>query len=168
MEISSMADLPAGTGLGSSGAYLVGLLTALHHYRRDPVPLQSLAEEACHIELSVLKKCIGKQDQYMAVFGGLTVLEIASNGTVDVRPAQLHDGALASFIAHTHIYYTGLFHDAIDVLSHQDSALRSPSPHRAVVENSLNGIKDLGYRILDAIQSEDFDRWGLLLHEHWA
>ena len=167
MEISSMADLPAGTGLGSSGAYLVGLLTALHQYRRDYVPLQTLAEEACHIELHILDKCIGKQDQYMAAFGGLTVLDIARDGTVDVRPVQLRDGALASFIAHTHIYYTGLAHNALEVLSHQDSAMRSSSPRRASVEDSLNGIKELGYRILDAIQSEDFDRWGLLLHEHW-
>ena len=168
MEISSMADLPAGTGLGSSGAYLVGLLTALHHYRRDYVSLQSLADEACHIELSVLKKRIGKQDQYMAVYGGLSVLQIARDGTVEVCPAQVRDGALASFIAHTHIYYTGLAHDALDVLSHQDSAMRSASARRVAVEDSLNGIKELGYKILDAIQSEDFDRWGLLLHEHWT
>jgi D-glycero-alpha-D-manno-heptose-7-phosphate kinase len=168
MEISSMADLPAGTGLGSSSAYLVGLLTALRHYRRDYISLQSLAEEACHIELNVLKKCIGKQDQYMAVYGGLAILQIARDGTVEVSPAQLRDGALASFIAHTHIYYTGVVHDTLDVLSQQDSAMRSASPRQAQVESSLSGIKDLGYRILDAIQSEDFDRWGLLLHEHWV
>jgi D-glycero-alpha-D-manno-heptose-7-phosphate kinase len=76
MEVSSMADLPAGSGLGSSSCYLVGLLNALHHYRRDYVSLDKLAEEACHIELEVLGKPIGKQDQYMAAFGGLTVLEI--------------------------------------------------------------------------------------------
>ena len=167
MEISSMADLPAGTGLGSSGAYLVGLLTALHHYRRAYVPLQTLAEEACHIELNVLHKCIGKQDQYMATYGGLTVLEITRDGEVAVRPVQLRDGAVASFIAHTQIYYTGLLHNTLDVLAHQDSAMRSASPRRAEVEDSLDGIKELGYRILDAIQSEDFDRWGCLLHEHW-
>src|SRR5260370_15921736 len=122
MEISSMADLPAGTGLGSSGAYLVGLLTALHHYRRDYVPLQTLAEEACHIELDVLKKCIGKQDQYMATYGGLTVLDVARDGTVDVRPIHLPDGALASLIAHTHIYYQGLLHNSLAALPAQDSS----------------------------------------------
>jgi D-glycero-alpha-D-manno-heptose-7-phosphate kinase len=168
MEIASMADLPAGTGLGSSGAYLVGLLTALHHYRRDYVPLQALAEEACHIELDILKKCIGKQDQYMAAYGDLTVLEIAADGTVVVRPVPLRDGAVASFIGHTHIYYTGLLHNALDVLNHQDSAMRSVAPGiRGQVEDSLNGIKDLGYRILEAVQGENFDRWGFLLHEHW-
>ena len=84
-EVASIADLPAGTGLGSSSCYLVGLLNALHHDRRDYVPLQSLAEEACHIELNILKQPIGKQDQYMAAYGGLTVLEIDRDGKVEVR-----------------------------------------------------------------------------------
>jgi D-glycero-alpha-D-manno-heptose-7-phosphate kinase len=167
MEISSMADVPAGTGVGSSSAYLVGLLAALHQYRRDFVSLEALAEEACHIELTVLKKGIGKQDQYMAAFGGMTVLDIGRDGSVDVRPVQLRGGALASLIAHTHIYYTGLVHDTVDVLADQNHAMQHASPRRTTVEESLNAIKDLGHRILDAIQSEDFDKWGLLLHEHW-
>jgi D-glycero-alpha-D-manno-heptose-7-phosphate kinase len=127
-----------------------------------------LAEEACHIELKVLQKGIGKQDQYMAAFGGLTVLEISPDGNVDVRPVSLRGGALATFIAHTHIYYTGLLHNTLDVLSQQDTAMRLSSPGRTMVEESLNAIKDLGYRICDAIQSEDFDKWGFLLHEHWV
>jgi D-glycero-alpha-D-manno-heptose-7-phosphate kinase len=167
MEIASMADVPAGTGVGSSSAYLVGLLAALHQYRRDYVSLETLAEEACYIELKVLRKGIGKQDQYMAVFGGLTVLDISPEGDVDVRPVTLRGGALASFIAHTHIYYTGLLHNTLNVLSHQDTAMRSSNPGGTTVEESLNAIKDLGYRICDVIQSEDFDKWGLLLHEHW-
>jgi D-glycero-alpha-D-manno-heptose-7-phosphate kinase len=168
MEIASMADVPAGTGVGSSSAYLVGLLAALHQYRRDYVSLETLAEEACHIELNVLKKGIGKQDQYMAAFGGLTVLEIAKDGTVNVRPVQLRGGALTTLIAHTHIYYTGLAHNTVEVLSHQNSAMQGSSSRRTTVEHSLNMIKDLGYRILEAIQSEDFEKWGLLLHEHWT
>ena len=132
------------------------------------MPLETLAEEACHIELNILKKSIGKQDQYMAAYGGLTVLDIAREGTVDVRPVQVRDGAVASFIAHTHIYYTGLLRNTLEVLSHQDAAMRSATPRRADVEDSLNGIKELGHQILDAIQSEDFDRWGQLLHEHWV
>ena len=168
MEISSMADLPAGTGVGSSSCYLVGLLAALHQFRRDYVSLEQLAEEACHIELSVLKKKIGKQDQYMASFGGLTVLDIAKDGTVDVKPVKMRGGALASFIAHTHVYYTGLVRDAQDVLVDQDAAMRSTASVRRMVEDSLSGIKELGYRILEAIQGEDFEQWGLLLHEHWV
>lgn len=167
MEISSIADLPAGTGVGSSSCYLVGLLAALHQYRRDYVPLETLAEEACHIELNVLRKRIGKQDQYMAAFGGLTVLDIDRDGTVDVRPVRLRGGALSSFIAQTHIYYTGLVRDAQDVLAVQDAAMNSVASGRGEVERSLLQIKELGYRILEAIQSENFDQWGLLLHEHW-
>ena len=168
MEISSMADLPAGTGVGSSSCYLVGLLAALRQYRRDHVSLERLAEEACHIELNVLKKKIGKQDQYMATFGGLTVLEIAKDGTVDLKPVRLRGGALASFVAHTHIYYTGLVRDAQDILADQDAAMKAQVPARKAVEESLNEIKDLGYRILGAIQSENFDQWGQLLHQHWV
>lgn len=167
MEIDSMADLPAGTGVGSSSAYLVGLLLALHQYRRDFVPLQQLAEEACFIELNLLKKPIGKQDQYMAAFGGLTVLEIMHSGEVEVRQASLSEGALAEFINQTHIYYTGVHRDALDVLYEQNAAMNGASPARPVVESSLNGIKELGYRILEAIEGENFDTWGCLLHEHW-
>jgi D-glycero-alpha-D-manno-heptose-7-phosphate kinase len=167
MEISSMADLPAGTGVGSSSCYLVGLLAALHQFRRDYVSLEQLAEEACHVELNVLKKKIGKQDQYMAAFGGLTVLDIAKDGTVDVKPVNVRGGALASFIASTHIYYTGMVRDAQEVLTDQDAAMKSNAPARRTVEDSLSEIKELGYRILDAIQGENFEQWGRLLHEHW-
>ncbi len=167
MEISSMADLPAGTGVGSSSAYLVGLLLALHQYRRAFVPLDTLAEEACYIELNVLKKPIGKQDQYMATFGGLTVLEIMHNGEVDVRQVSLRESAISDLVNHTHIYYTGLNRSASGVLEDQNAAMNGQSPQRTQVENSLNCIKDLGYRILGAIESENFDNWGRMLHEHW-
>jgi D-glycero-alpha-D-manno-heptose-7-phosphate kinase len=167
MEIASMADLPAGTGLGSSSAYLVGLLQALHQYRRDLVSLQQLAEEACYIELTVLKKPIGKQDQYMAAFGGLTALHIARDGQVQVEHVYLRESALNDLVNHTHIYYTGLNRSAQDVLQDQNVAMRGGTAQRAVVEKSLMGIKELGYRIFEAIKSENFDDWGCLLHEHW-
>lgn len=167
-EISSMADLPAGTGVGSSSCYLVGLLTALHHYRRDYVPLQTLAEEACHIELNILKKGIGKQDQYMAVYGGLTVLDISTDGTVKVRSVNLGSGSLAALVANTHIYYTGRLRNTLEVLTDQNEAMKSKAqPNHQRVAESLHRIKDLGYRILDAIEHEDFDAWGQMLDEHW-
>src|SRR2546428_6139484 len=167
-EISSMADLPAGTGVGSSSCYVVGLLTALHHYRREYVSLQTLAEEACHIELNVLKKGIGKQDQYMAAYGGLTVLEIGTDGNVKVRSVELGSSSVAALVANTHIYYTGLRRNTLEVLTDQNEAMKSKetSNHQQVAE-SLHRIKDLGYRILDAIEREDFDAWGQLLDEHW-
>ena len=149
-EVGSIADLPAGTGLGSSSCYLVGLLNALHHDRRDYVPLQALAEEACHIELDILEQPIGKQDQYMAAYGGLTVLEIAKDGTVAVRQLRPSSSDIAEFVAHTHIYYTGSQRDAREVLHDQNVAMqKKDSVDHARVADSLHRIKDLGYRILD-------------------
>jgi len=168
LEVASIADLPAGTGLGSSSCYLVGLLNALHHDRRDYVPLEKLAEEACHIELDILKEGIGKQDQYMAAYGGLTVLDIARDGRVAVRQLAPSSGDVADFVAHTHIYYTGSQRDAREVLADQNQAMqRKESVDHARVAESLHRIKELGQRILEAIEGSNFDRWGQLLDEHW-
>lgn len=167
-EVGSIADLPAGTGLGSSSCYLVGLLNALHHDRRDYVPLQALAEEACHIELDILKQPIGKQDQYMATYGGLTVLEIARDGTVEVRQLRPSSSDISEFVAHTHIYYTGSQRDAREVLHDQNVAMqKKENVNHSRVSDSLNRIKDLGYRILEAVEGSNFDQWGQMLHEHW-
>lgn len=167
-EVASIADLPAGTGLGSSSCYLVGLLNALHHDRRDYVPLQALAEEACHIELNVLREGIGKQDQYMAAYGGLTVLEIATDGNVRVRQLTPSSGDIADLVASTHIYYTGALRNAKEVLVDQNVAMQQKeSVNHQRVADSLHRIKDLGYRILDAIECSNFDRWGQMLDEHW-
>ncbi len=168
IEISSMADLSAGTGVGSSSCYLVGLLNALHHYRRDYVPLQTLAEEACHIELNVLGKGIGKQDQYMAAYGGLTVLEIGTDGHVKVRTVELGSSSIAAIVANTHIYYTGIRRNTLEILADQNAAMQSrENPGHLQVAERLHRIKELGYRILAAIEDEDFDAWGRMLDEHW-
>lgn len=168
MEISSMADLPAGTGLGSSSCYLVGLLNALHHYRRDYISLDKLAEEACHIELEVLRKPIGKQDQYMAAFGGLSALEISREGSVEVRSVELGSSSIAALIANTHIYYTGVERNALSVLAEQNSAMESKERvDHARIASSLHQIKEIGWRIMEAIETENFDAWGLLLDVHW-
>ena len=167
-EVGSIADLPAGTGLGSSSCYLVGLLNAMHHDRRDYVSLQQLAEEACHIELEILKQPIGKQDQYMAAYGGLTVLEIARDGKVAVRQLTPSSGDVAEFVAHTHIYYTGAQRDAREVLADQNQAMQKASGvDHARVADSLHRIQDLGRAILESIESSNFDRWGQLLDDHW-
>ncbi len=167
-ELASIADLPAGTGLGSSSCYLVGLLNALHNDRRDFVSLQALAEEACRIELDILKEGIGKQDQYMAVYGGLTVLDIAQDGRVTVRQLTPNSSDVAELVAHTHIYYTGSQRDAREVLADQNTAMqKKESADHARVADSLHRIKELGHRILEAIETNNFDRFGQLLDEHW-
>lgn len=165
VEVASMADLPAGTGLGSSSCYLVGLLHAIRAYLLRPVTLQELAEEACRIELEILKKPIGKQDQYMAVFGGLTELEIARSGSVAVHPILLPPHAISDLVANTHLYYTNKQRDASDILEEQTRALRHCDG--SVVEESLKRIRDIGYAIAEAIRGASFDRFGQLMHEHW-
>ncbi|HLH24000.1 MAG TPA: galactokinase [Chloroflexota bacterium] len=168
VEVASVADVGAGSGLGSSSCYLVGLLTAVRAYLRRPVPLQEVAEEACHIELEILRKPIGKQDQYMATFGGLTALEIARDGTVDVSTIHLEPTSIATLLANTHLYYTNVQRSAPDVLADQNQAMRETStPDRQRVEASLLGIKEIGYQIRDAIVSGDFDRFGTLMDDHW-
>ncbi len=166
VEIASLADLPAGTGLGSSSCYLVGLLNALQAYVERPADAQTLAEEACTIELERLKKPIGKQDQYMAAFGGLTELRIGRDGTVEVERLDLPAHALAEFVSKTHLYYTDIQRDATEILAHQNSSMRATTPH-TTVEDSLLEIKTIGHDIGAAFRRCDFDRFGTLMHDHW-
>jgi D-glycero-alpha-D-manno-heptose-7-phosphate kinase len=167
VTIASQADLPAQSGMGSSSSYLVGLLTALHAYRRDYVSVQALAEEACDIELNVLKKGIGKQDQYMAAFGGLTVLEIAKNGKVKVESLRLPGWIYTDLLANTHVYFIGNARSAEEILSVQNQAMKSTGEAHKTVHYSLDTIKELGYRILDAIKEGRLDDFGRRLDEHW-
>ena len=132
-----------------------------------PAPL-ALAEEACRLEIEVLNKGIGKQDQYMAAHGGLTTLDIAPDGVVTVGQVDLDPDVEAAFIDHTHIYYTGLRRDAAVILSAQDQAMRADTgAARDSAAQSLGAIKDLGYRIRDAWRAGDMEAWGHMLHEHW-
>jgi D-glycero-alpha-D-manno-heptose-7-phosphate kinase len=165
IELASVADLPAGTGLGSSSCYLVGLLNAIRAYLMRPVPVATLAEEACHIELDLLKKPIGKQDQYMAAFGGLTRLDIDRSGAVKVTPLSLPAYSIADFVANTHLYYTNTQRDATEILAHQSKVVREEKG--GAVEGGLLRIRDIGYEIADAMQAGNFDRFGELMHDHW-
>jgi len=167
VEIASLADLPAGTGLGSSSCYLVGLLNAVRNYLELRAGAAELAEEACEIELDVLRKPIGKQDQYMAAFGGLTELRFSHQGRVAVERLQLPAHAVAEFVSKTHLYYTKIRRDATDILFRQDRALREPQINSETVERSLIEIKTIGEAIGAAFRAMDFDRFGRLMHDHW-
>ncbi|HEX3549025.1 MAG TPA: hypothetical protein VHT53_01540 [Candidatus Elarobacter sp.] len=165
VEISSLADLPAGTGLGSSSAYLVGLLSAIRAYRANPAAFDELAAEACEIELRTLGKPIGKQDQYMAAAGGLSELSIARGGAVTVTRIGLPGYAVAELVAKTHLYYTNVQRATTEILGEQTTALRGGSGD---VESSLCEILDIGRRIGTALRAQDFDAFGMLMHEHWT
>lgn len=164
IEIVSMADIPAGTGLGSSSCYLIGLLNALHTLTRTPLTTQDVAEEACHIELDLLQKPIGKQDQYMAAFGGLIVLEIAKNGEVEVSRPALSMELVDALESNILLFYTGAARDAAAILQKQDGATKKKDKN---VLASLHEIKDIGLEIRDAIVGGNLRRFGELLDLHW-
>ncbi len=164
IEVSSLADLPAGTGLGSSSSYLVGLLNAIRTYVSVPTSAPDLANEACRIELDVLKKPIGKQDQYMAALGGLTELRIARDGTVTIERIELPGYAVTEFLSRAHMYYTNVQRSATDILAEQTTAMRA-GPSK--VEDSLLRIKQIGEDIGVAMRTFEFDRVGALMHDHW-
>lgn len=168
LEITSIADLPARSGLGSSGSYLVAMLTAIHAYKHTPISLHDLAEEACKIEIEILHEPVGKQDQYMATFGGLRTLTIDQNGVVTVKPVVISPGAIYEFIANTHVYYTGIERSASEILEKPNNAIehQEHSEHYKITE-AFDEIKELGYKIVNAVQSENFDDFGTLLDKHW-
>jgi D-glycero-alpha-D-manno-heptose-7-phosphate kinase len=165
IEIASLADLPAGTGLGSSSCYLVGLLNAIRAYLLTPGSFAEIAEDACTIELDILRKPIGKQDQYLAAFGGLTELNIAPDGTVEVNRISLPAHAISELVSKTHMYYTKTRRVATEILAEETAALRAGD---ARTEKALLRIRDIGLEIGKAIKRSDFDTFGGLLHEHWT
>lgn len=164
IEIVSIADIPAGTGLGSSSCYMVGLLNALHALMQSQATPWQLAEEACHIELDVLGKPIGKQDQYMAAFGGLTMLEISTDGVVRAMPLALSVDLVEALENNLLLFFTGETRNATAILQQQDQGTRRRD---AVVVSSLREIKDIGMEIRDSIVQGDLRRFGELLDVHW-
>ncbi|MEX0799596.1 MAG: sugar kinase [Dehalococcoidia bacterium] len=164
LEIVSIADLPANSGLGSSCSFTVGLLNALHTYKREQISPQDLAEEACHLEIERLGEPIGKQDQYVAAAGGVTCLEIDREGGVRVTPLQLADETIHELESNTLIFYTGIQRKASEVLISQSRATeRRDEP----VTQALHAIKDIGREIQAALACGDLDRFGRLMDEHW-
>ena len=164
LEIASMADVPAGTGLGSSGTYLVGLLTALYELKREKVPTQALAEQACHIEMEIAGHPAGKHDPYLAAFGGFTCLDIDVHGRVKVSPLDISITTVEEFRSSVVLFYTGRTRSSSEILD--DQRQDTERGDEAVVE-SLHRTKELGYRIKEALETGDLERFGLLLDEHW-
>jgi len=164
IEIVSIADIPAGTGLGSSSSYLVGLLNAMHALMQSPVGPQQLAEEACHIELNILKKPIGKQDQYMASFGGLTILDISPHGKVNVVRLGLEVEVREALEHNLLMFYTNDMRDATAILRRQDSATKRNDQQ---VVSSLREIKDIGIETCSVLVDGNLRRFGELMDIHW-
>ena len=163
-EIVSIADIPAGTGLGSSGAFTVGLLKALYAYKREHVTAGALAEEACHIEIDILREPVGKQDQYIAAYGGLSCFEIDPDGRVRVSPVAISTDTLRDLEEHLLLFFTGYSRRAGEVLSDQHK--RSTEGDEAMLSR-LAETEAIGRRIGAALEVGDTAAYGTLMHEHW-
>jgi D-glycero-alpha-D-manno-heptose-7-phosphate kinase len=164
LEVVSMSDIPAGTGLGSSGSFTVALLRALHTLNREFVPRQALAEQACHIEIDRLGEPVGKQDQYIASFGGITSFEFHSDGGVDVRPLQIAPETLYNLEDNLLLFFTGFTRSASAILAEQDTRTRQGDT--GMIEH-LHHIKQFGYESKDALEQGDLRRFAAIMHEHW-
>ena len=164
VEVASMADVPAGTGLGSSSAYLVALLVALHELKRRPIPPQALAELAGHVEIDLAGHPVGKQDHYMAAFGGITCLDINPDGVVNVSPLNVSISTLEELEAGILLFFTGVNRSANPILKAQRDDTERGSKK---VIDSLHFTKELGFKIKNVLEAGDVDKFGLMMHEHW-
>lgn len=164
LEIVSHSDIPAGTGLGSSGSFTTALLGALHTYGRKFVSPQELAEQACHIEIDILKEPVGKQDQYIAAFGGITSFEFPTSGAVKVEPLNLPSDALANLEDNLLLFFTGAARSASEILRDQDT--KSKENAGEMLEN-LHFTKKLGFESRDALMKGDLRRFAELMGVHW-
>jgi D-glycero-alpha-D-manno-heptose-7-phosphate kinase len=164
LEITSMADIPAGTGLGSSGSFTTALLKALITHRREIVHPRELAEQACRIEIDILQEPIGRQDQYIAAFGGLTCFEFRSDGRVEATPLRIDAETMYNLEDNLLLFFTGYSRAASTILKEQDD--RSRQDDRAMIEN-LHFVKELGLKTREALESGDLARFAGLMNMHW-
>jgi D-glycero-alpha-D-manno-heptose-7-phosphate kinase len=164
LEITSMADIPAGTGLGSSGSFGSALLKALYRYRNKVITPTELAELACHIEIERLGEPVGKQDQYVAAFGGVNCYEFHPDDRVTVSPLSLSEATLQLFEERVLLFSTGIIRQAPEILKDQDERTKKHS--QEMIQN-LHHIKQIGYESKAVLERGDLDAYGELLHEHW-
>ena len=164
LELTSMADIPAGTGLGSSGSFTTALLKALHANRRNFVPPEDLAEQACHIEIDLLGEPIGKQDQYIAAYGGIMCLSFDRDGRVKAEPLKISEETRFNLEDNLLLFFTGYSRSASTILKDQDK--RTKATDKAMLEN-LHHVKDIGLRSREVLEAGDLKGFGRLMHEHW-
>ncbi len=168
LEVISFADISAGTGMGSSSCYLVGLINALQTYLRRQMTASEIAELACHIEIDLLHKPIGKQDAYIASYGGISVLEISKEGTATCKPANIKMATIRDMERNLLLYYSGIQRQTETVLVDQHEAMKqSDHVQHAAVEESLNRIKELGFQTLKLLEEGKLPEFGRLMDTHW-
>jgi len=165
IELTSVAEVPANSGLGSSSSFTVALLNALHTYKREFVSSRQLAEEACTLEIQRLGEPIGKQDQYIAAFGNVTALTIDTDGTVNAEPVPVRDEVLDELQNNLVIMYSGIERPAKVVLGEQGARVKQSDP---ATLSGMHRIKELGREVFRLLVAGDTDQFGELLHEHWT
>jgi D-glycero-alpha-D-manno-heptose-7-phosphate kinase len=164
VEITTLADIPAGTGLGSSGSFTTALLKALYTHRKRHLHQEELAEMACHIEIDRLGEPIGKQDQYIAAVGGVTCFTFHKDNTVTTAPLDISMETMFDLEDNLLLFFTGYSRSASGIL--KDQQVRSQKNDTDML-NNLHYVKDLGYRSKDALESGNTGLFGELMHEHW-
>lgn len=164
LELTSMADIPGGTGLGSSGSFTTALLKLLHAVNKNLISPAELAEQACHIEIDRLGEPIGKQDQYIAAVGGITAFTFHKDGRVDYRPAKISEEALFNLEDNLLLFFTGYSRSASGILKDQND--KSKANDQAMLDN-LHFTKDLGYQSLSALESDNLEEFARLMDVHW-
>jgi D-glycero-alpha-D-manno-heptose-7-phosphate kinase len=165
LELHSLADVPANTGLGSSSSFTVALLNGLHAFKRESVPAEQLAREACHLEIDVLKEPIGKQDQYIAAYGGISALTFHRDGAVDVERLPVREEVIDDLESNLMIFYSGIERSASGVLAVQQKTIKDNAD--AAVER-MHRIKALGHDTKKILLDGNIDAYGEMLHEHWT
>lgn len=164
LEIASLADVPAGTGMGSSGAYTVCLIKSLTRARHSAISPADLAEAACGIEMDVLGEPVGKQDPYVAAHGGICAYTFDTSGAVEVEPLELDPAVLRRLRDQLLLFYTGEARSASKMLADQDA--RSKAGDQEMLEN-LHRTKELGRDIYGLLGEGDLDGYAEVMHEHW-
>ncbi len=164
IEITTLADIPAGTGLGSSGSFTTAFIKALYAYRRKHIHQEDLAELACHVEIDRLREPIGKQDQYIAAVGGITSFAFHKDDRVISAPVNLSMDTIFDLEDNLLLFFTGFARSASNILN--DQKVRSEKNDEDMM-NNLHYVKDLGYRSKSALEGGDTQLFGELMHEHW-
>ena len=164
LELASLADIPAGTGLGSSGSFTTALLKVLHAYKKNLVHPAELAAQACEIELNRLREPIGKQDQYIAAYGGVTCFQFAPDGKVAAWPLKISDETRDNLEDNLLLFFTGYSRSASAILKEQDQ--KSKQSDAAMIEN-LHVAKDLGLQSQRALESGNLSEFARLMDVHW-
>ncbi|HEY1848672.1 MAG TPA: galactokinase [Opitutaceae bacterium] len=164
IELASMADIPGGTGLGSSGSFTTALLRALHAFKKNSISPTELAEQACEIEIGRLGEPIGKQDQYIAAVGGITAFTFHKDGRVEYRPCKIAEETLYNLEDNLLLFFTGYSRSASSILKDQND--RSKGNDSAMLDN-LHFTKELGHKSLACLEGGNLEEFAMLMDVHW-